>query len=83
MPCCYHSKRKGGRGVLIEKGKSGCGIKRMFRDGLAGLGKDAERVKDDVAPRMKKATDVTVQLCYIYKENTLSSYPEHKFVYIT
>ena len=29
----------------------------MFRDGLAGLGKDAERVKDDVAPRMKKATE--------------------------
>jgi len=29
----------------------------MFRDGLAGLGKDAEKVKDDVAPRMKKATE--------------------------
>ena len=57
MPCCYHSKRKGGRGVMIKKGKSGCGIKRMFRDGLAGLGKGAERVKDDVAPRMKKATE--------------------------
>ena len=55
MPCCYHSKRKGGRGVMIKKGKSGCGIKRMFRDGLAGLGKDAEKVKDDVAPRMKKS----------------------------
>jgi len=55
MPCCYHSKRKGSRGVMIKKGKSGCGIKRMFRDGLAGLGKDAERVKDDVAPRMKKS----------------------------
>ena len=27
MPCCYHSKRKGGRGVMIKKGKSGCGIK--------------------------------------------------------
>jgi len=57
MPCCYHSKRKGGRGVMIKKGKSGCGIKRMFRDGLAGLGKNAEKVKDDVAPRMKKATE--------------------------
>jgi len=29
----------------------------MFRDGLAGLGKNAEKVKDDVAPRMKKATE--------------------------
>ena len=38
-----------------KKGKSGCGIKRIFRDGLAGLGKDAEKVKDDVAPRMKKS----------------------------
>ena len=57
MPCCYHSKRKGGRGVMIKKGKSECGIKRMFRDGLAGLGKDAEKVKDDVAPRMKKTTE--------------------------
>ena len=47
MPCCFHSKRKGGRGVMIKKGKSGCGIKRMFRDGLAGLGKNAEKVKDD------------------------------------
>jgi len=45
MPCCYHSKRKGGRGVMIKKGKNGCGIKRMFRDGLAGLGKNAEKVK--------------------------------------
>jgi len=26
----------------------------MFRDGLTGLGKDAERKKDDVVPRMKK-----------------------------
>jgi len=52
-----YDKRKGGRGVMIKKGKSGCGVKRMFRDGLAGLGKDAERVKDDVAPRMKKATE--------------------------
>ena len=42
---------------MIKKGKSGCGVKRMFRDGLAGLGKDAERVKDDVAPRTKKATE--------------------------
>jgi hypothetical protein len=57
MPCCYHSKRRVGRGILIKKGKSGCGIKRMFRDGLAGLGKNAEKVKDDVAPRMKKATE--------------------------
>jgi hypothetical protein len=57
MAGCYCSKRKGGRGIFIKKGKSGCGIKRMFRDGLAGLGKDAERVKDDVAPRMKKATE--------------------------
>jgi len=24
-------------------------------------------------------TYVTVQLCYIYKENSLSSYPEHKY----
>ena len=54
MAGCYCSKRKGGRGILIKKGKSGCGIKRMFRDGLAGLGKNAEKVKDDVAPRMKK-----------------------------
>ena len=23
--------------------------------------------------------NVTVQLCYIYKENSLSSYPEHKY----
>jgi len=57
MPSCYSSKRKGGRGIMLKKGKSGCGIKRMFRDGLAGLGKNAEKVKDDVAPRMKKATE--------------------------
>jgi hypothetical protein len=57
MPSCYSSKRKGGRGIMVKKGKSGCGIKRMFRDGLAGLGKNAEKVKDDVAPRMKKATE--------------------------
>jgi len=57
MPCCYHSKRKGGRGVMVNKGKSGCGIKRIFRDGLAGIGKIAERVKDDVAPRTIKATE--------------------------
>jgi len=25
---------------------------------------------------------VTVQLCYIYKENSLSSYPEHKYTYV-
>ena len=42
---------------MVKKGKSGCGIKRMFRDGLAGFGKDAEKVKDDVAPRMKKTTE--------------------------
>jgi len=30
----------------------------MFRYGLVSLGKDAEKVKDDVAPRMKKATEV-------------------------
>ena len=57
MAGCYCSKRKGGRGIMIKKGKAGCGIKRMFRDGLAGLGKDAEKVKDDIAPRMKKATE--------------------------
>ena len=57
MPSCYSSKRKGGRGIMLKKVKSGCGIKRMFRDGLAGLGKNAEKVKDDVAPRMKKATE--------------------------
>ena len=22
MPCCYHSKRKGGRGVMIKKVKA-------------------------------------------------------------
>ena len=48
---------------MIKKGKSGCGIKRMFRDGLAGLGKNAEKVKDDVAPRMKKATEALSSCC--------------------
>jgi len=46
MAGCYCSKRKGGRGIIIKKEKDrGVGIKRMFRDGLAGLGKDAEKVK--------------------------------------
>jgi hypothetical protein len=26
----------------------------MFRNGLDGLGKDSEKVKDDVAPRIKE-----------------------------
>jgi hypothetical protein len=27
-------------------------------------------------------TPVAVQLCYIYKENSLSSYREHKYTYV-
>ena len=31
---------------------------------------------------IRRAKDVTVQLCYIYKENSWSSYPEHNYVVV-
>lgn len=52
MPC-YMTKSKCGRGVSVKKN----GIKRMFRDGVKGLGRNAEKIKDDVAPRVRKATE--------------------------
>ena len=54
MPHSYMTKCKCGRGISVGKKK---GIKRMFRDGVKGLGRDAEKIKDDVAPRMKRATE--------------------------
>jgi hypothetical protein len=47
------TKSKCGRSVSVNKK----GIKRMFRDGVKGLGRNAEKIKDDVAPRVRKATE--------------------------